>query len=199
MAEVTLAVYYRSRDEDGNPFGGPTYYMQKGLGEEKGFKAWPVLAFLFDAGIFSTFFITLQNYTVSEAVGNTFGIPLLVVSAIYIICIYLIISGGIPQLGKIAGNLVPWMTSFYIVAGLFIIFKNFGSIPAAFGQIFSGAFTGTAAVGGFAGAGVAKIMQLGMARSVYSNEAGWGTSPMIHSTARTKHPVSQGIWGAFEV
>ncbi len=199
MAEVTLAVYYRSKDEDGNPFGGPTYYMQKGLGQEKGFKAWPILAFIFGAGIFSTFFITLQNYTVSEAVGNTFGIPLLYVSVFYIVCIYLIISGGIPGLGKIAGNLVPYMTLFYMAAGIFIIIKNVGAIPSAFGEIFSGAFSGTAAVGGFAGASVSKIMQMGMARSVYSNEAGWGTSPMIHSTARTNHPVKQGLWGAFEV
>lgn len=199
MVEVTLAVYYRSTDEDGSPFGGPTYYMQKGLGRERGFKAWPILAFIFGAGIFSTFFITLQNYTVSEAVANTFGLPLLAVSALYIICIYLIISGGIPGIGRIAGKLVPYMTMFYVFAGLFIIIKNFAGIPAAFVQVFTGAFTGTAAVGGFAGATVARVMQMGMARSVYSNEAGWGTSPMIHSTARTKHPVSQGIWGVFEV
>lgn len=199
MAEVTLAVYYRSKDEDGVPFGGPTFYMEKGLGIEKGFKLWGIPAFIFGAGIFSTFFITMQNYTVSEAVGNTFGIPLIYVGVFYILCVYLIISGGIPSLGKIAGQMVPFMCLFYILAGLFIIIKNIGELPMAFGQIFSGAFTGTAAVGGFTGAAMAKALQMGMARSVYSNEAGWGTSPMIHSTARTDHPVRQGLWGAFEV
>lgn len=199
MAEVTLAVYYRSKDENGVPFGGPTYYMEKGLGNEKKFKAWGILAFIFGAGIFSTFFITLQNYTVSEAIGNTFNIPLLYVSIFYILCVYLIISGGIPSLGKIAGKMVPFMCLFYILAGLFVIFKNITAIPMAFGQIFGGAFTGTAAVGGFAGAAMAKALQMGMARAVYSNEAGWGTSPMIHSTARTDHPVRQGLWGVFEV
>lgn len=199
MAEVTLAVYYRSKDEDGIPFGGPTYYMEKGLGEEKGFKGWGILAFIFGAGIFSTFFITLQNYTVSEAVGNTFNIPILYVSVFYILCVYVFIIGGIEKLGNIASKIVPVMCVFYIIAGLFILLKNFTAIPHAFSLIFSGALSGSAAVGGFAGATVAQALQMGMARSVYSNEAGWGTSPMVHATARVDHPVKQGIWGAFEV
>lgn len=197
--EVTLAVYYRSRDEKGIPFGGPTYYMEKGLGEERGFKWWVVLAVVFGMGIFSTFFLTLQNYTVSEAVGNTFDISLIAVSVVYVICIYLIISGGIPSLGKAAAKIVPFMCLFYIIGGLIIILKNITQLPAAFGLIIDGAFNGTAAVGGFAGVGVAQAMRLGMARAVYSNEAGWGTSPMIHATARVDHPVKQGLWGAFEV
>ncbi len=199
MAEVTLAVYYRSKDENGDPFGGPTYYMEKGLGEEKGFKAWPILAVIFGAGIFSTFFLTLQNYTVSEAIGNTFNIPILAVSVAYVVLTYMFIIGGIQKLGNIAGKIVPIMCLFYVAAGLFILLKNIVDVPAAFGTIFSGALNGTAAAGGFAGATVAQALQMGMARSVYSNEAGWGTSPMIHSTARVDHPVKQGIWGAFEV
>lgn len=199
MAEVTLAVYYRSKDENGVPFGGPTYYMEKGLGEEKGFKAWPILAFIFGAGLFSTFLLTLQNYTVSEAIGNTFNIPILYVSIAYIILTYVFIIGGIERLGNLASKVVPVMCLFYIVAGLFIIIKNIGVIPESFSLIFKGAFSGSAAVGGFAGATVAQALQMGMARSVYSNEAGWGTSPMIHSTARVDHPVKQGIWGTFEV
>lgn len=199
MAEVTLAVYYRSKDDEGNPYGGPTYYMEKGLGEERHIKIWPLIAILFGAGIFSTYFITMQNYTVSEAVGNTFNIPILAVSIVYIVFVYLIISNGIPGLGKIASKIVPFMTMFYLLAGIFIILKNITLLPSGLAEIFKSAFTGTAAVGGFAGATVSKVMQMGMARSVYSNEAGWGTSPMIHSTARTDHPVKQGLWGAFEV
>lgn len=199
MVEATLAVYYRSRDEKGIPFGGPTYYMEKGLGEERGFKAWGVLAFIFGAGIFSTFFLTLQNYTVSEAVGNTFGINLIVISVIYVISVYLIIGGGIPSLGRAAAKIVPLMCLFYVIGGLIIILKNITELPLAFKLIFEGAFTGTAAVGGFAGVGTTQALRLGMARAVYSNEAGWGTSPMIHATARVKHPVEQGLWGVFEV
>lgn len=199
MAEVTLAVYYRSKDENGNPFGGPTYYMEKGLGEEKGFKGWKVVAYLFGLGLFSSFLFTMQSYTVSEAVGNTFNIPILYIGIAYLVLTYAFIIGGIEKLGASAGKLVPLMCIFYIVAGTFIILKNIGSIPMAFGQIFGNAFTGTAAIGGFAGSAFAKAIQMGMARSVYSNEAGWGTSPMIHSTARTDHPVKQGMWGCFEV
>jgi AGCS family alanine or glycine:cation symporter len=199
MAEVTLAVYYRSKDEEGNPYGGPTYYMERGLGEERHIKIWPIIAILFGAGIFSTYFITMQNYTVSEAVGNTFNIPILAVSVVYIAFIYLIISNGIPGLGKVASKIVPFMTLFYLLAGIFIILKNITILPSTLAVIFESAFTGTAAVGGFAGATVSRAIQMGMARSVYSNEAGWGTSPMIHSTARTDHPVKQGLWGAFEV
>lgn len=197
--EVTLAVYYRLKDEKGDPYGGPTYYMEKGLGEEKGFKLWGVLAFIFGAGIFTTFFITLQNYTVAEAVGGTLNISMLVVGAIYVILVYAMILGGIPGLGKIAGRLVPVMCIFYIVGGLFIIFKNITELPSALALIFKSAFTGTAAVGGFAGAAVSQVIRMGVARSVYSNEAGWGTSPMIHSTAKIDHPIKQGLWGSFEV
>lgn len=199
MVEVTLSVYYRNKDEKGIPFGGPTFYMEKGLGEERGFKGWFILAIIFGAGIFTTFFITLQNYTVSEAIGNTFGISLIAVSIVYVISIYLIISGGIPSLGKAAAKIVPFMCLFYIIGGLIIIFKNITLLPTALKMIIKGAFTGTAAVGGFAGVGAAQAFKLGMARAVYSNEAGWGTSPMIHATAKTEHPVKQGLWGAFEV
>lgn len=197
--EVTLAVHYRKKDEKGIPYGGPTYYMERGLGEEKGFKAWGILAFVFGAGIFSTFFITLQNYTVSEAVGGTFNINMIVASCIFLCALYLMIWGGIPGLGKIAGRLVPFMCLFYLVGGLFIILKNIGALPGALGLIFSSAFSGTAAVGGFTGAVFAQAIRMGIARSVYSNEAGWGTSPMIHSTAKVDHPIRQGLWGSFEV
>ncbi|EMR07758.1 Na+/alanine symporter [Bhargavaea cecembensis DSE10] len=199
MVEVTLAVHYRSTDEKGDPYGGPTYYMQKGLGEERNFKFWWIPAFLFGFGIFSTFFITLQNYTVAEAIDSSFGFGLIPSSMIYVIGIYLIILGGIKRIGETAAKLIPAMCLFYLVAGLYIIFSNAGDILPVFGLIFDSAFNGMAAVGGFTGAAVAQVIQMGVARAVYSNEAGWGTSPMIHSTAKTDHPVKQGMWGAAEV
>ncbi|MCT4620070.1 MAG: sodium:alanine symporter family protein [Marinisporobacter sp.] len=198
-AEVTLAVHYRNTDEDGNPFGGPTYYIEKGLGEEKGFKFWPVLAVLFGGGIFATFFITLQNYTVSEALDSAFGIGMIPASLIYCVLTYAMIFGGIKHVGKVAGKIVPIMCLFYIVSCLIIIGTNIAALPEALGLIFKSAFSGTAAVGGFTGAGISQVIRLGVSRSVYSNEAGWGTSPMIHSTSKTDHPVRQGLWGGFEV
>jgi len=198
-AEVTLAVHYRSTDEEGNPFGGPTYYIEKGLGEEKGMKIWPVMAFLFGGGIFATFFITVQNYTVSEALNSAFGIGMIPASLIYCTVTYVMIFGGIKHLGKVAGKMVPIMCVFYILASMVIIGSNISELPSVFSLIFKSAFTGTAAVGGFAGAGMAQVIRMGVARSVYSNEAGWGTSPMIHSTSKTDHPIKQGLWGGFEV
>ncbi|WP_289102488.1 amino acid carrier protein [uncultured Fusobacterium sp.] len=199
MAEVSLGVYYREKDEKGDPYGGPTYYMEKGLGEEKGHKWWLIPAVIFGGGIFSTFFITVQNYTVSEAVSAAFGIKIIYASIIYIICNYILIIGGIKSLGKLAGKIVPIMCVFYVGAALYIVAINIGNLPATLGLVFKGAFTGTAAAGGFAGAAFSQVMRIGMARSVFSNEAGWGSSPMIHASAQTDHPIKQGLWGAFEV
>lgn len=199
MAEVTLAVYYRKTDKDGAHFGGPTYYMERGLGEERGVKSWTVWAIIFGGGIFITFFITLQNYTVSEAIGTTFNISYLIPSGILVLATYAIIVGGLKKVGEIASYLVPSMCLFYVICVIVVLVMNANKIPEAFGSIFRHAFTPQAAVGGFAGAGVSKALQLGFARSVYSNEAGWGTSPMVHATAETNHPVKQGLMGAFEV
>lgn len=199
MAEVSLGVYYREKDESGELYGGPTYYMEKGLGSERGIKWWIIPAVIFGGGIFSTFFITVQNYTVSEAVSSAFGVKIIHASLFYIVCNYILILGGIKSLGKLAGKIVPFMCLFYILAALYIIIVNYAALPETIRLIFSGAFTGTAAVGGFAGASFKYAVRVGMSRSVFSNEAGWGTSPMIHASAQTDHPIKQGMWGAFEV
>jgi len=200
VVEVSLAVHYRSKDENGNTYGGPTYYMKKGLGEEKNLKLLSkILAFIFIFGFGVGFFITMQNYTVSEAVSSTFSINMITVSIVYTILLYLMISGGLPSLGKIAAKIVPFMCVFYILGGIFIILKNFSQLPGTLGLIFSSAFSGTAALGGFAGAAFAQVIKVGMSRAVFSNEAGWGSSPMIHASAKTDHPVRQGLLGIFEV
>lgn len=200
MVEVSLAVHYRSNSKDGSTFGGPTYYMKKGLGIEKKMKPLAsVLIFIFLFGFVVGFAITMQNYTISEAVSSTFNINMIVVSVVYTVLLYFMISGGLKSLGKIASILVPFMCLFYILGGLFIIGKNVAQLPSLFGMIFSSAFNGTAAVGGFAGAAFIQVIKIGMSRAVFSNEAGWGSSPMIHASAKTNHPVSQGILGIFEV
>lgn len=199
QVEVTLAVYYRRTDENGDPYGGPTYYMERGLGEERNFKFWKVLAAIFGCGIFSTFFITASNYTVSEVVASTFKINQLVASLFIVVCTYLMIWKGMKFVGKVFTKLVPLMSVSYLVFGLLIIILNYKNIPHTFSLIFNGAFSGSAAVGGFVGAAVSKVISTGMARSVYSNEAGWGTSPMVHASSKTRHPIEQGLWGSFEV
>ena len=200
MTEISLAVYYRSRNEDGSAYGGPNYYMQKGIGrEKKRSKLYKILSSIFAFGFMVGFFINIQIYTVSEAIAGTFNISMITVAIVYTVLLYLMIAGGLPSLGKIASKLVPFMVLFYIGGGLFIILKNVTHLPEAFGLIFSSAFTGTAAAGGFAGAAFSQAIKVGMARSVFSNEAGWGSAPMIHASAKVDHPIKQGILGVFEV
>lgn len=211
QVEVTLGCYYRGTNSNGEKYGGPTYYMQKGLGEKRHWgNAWKILAVIFGIGIFSTFFITSSNLTASEVVAGAFnfnGVSVfgyfidgrIVVGTLLCILTYVITSGGIKGVASIFSKLVPFMSIAYILMGLLMIIVNIQAVPEAIGAIFTNAFTGTAAIGGFAGAAVSKIVQTGMARAVFSNEAGWGTSPMIHSSADTPHPVEQGLWGSFEV
>lgn len=180
-------------------------------GEEKHWGGkWKVFAIIFGIGIFSTFFITSSNLTASEVVAGAFnfsGIQLgdffvegeIIIGILLAATTYLITAKGVQGVASIFSKLVPLMSIAYILMGILMVFVNISQVPNAFAMIFSNAFTGTAALGGFAGAAVAKIVQTGMARSVYSNEAGWGTSPMIHSSAETRHPIEQGLWGSFEV
>ena len=199
MVEVSLSCHYRSTDENGEPYGGPNYYMLRGIGEERGLGIYKVLSFIFMFGMLGGFFINVSNYTLTEAIAKVSGFNMIAISAVYTVVIYVITAGGIPRIGKFAEKIVPAMVAFYIFGGLFVIFRNFGALPGSFALIFEGAFNGTAAFGGFTGAAVATVIQKGIARSVYSNEAGWGTSPMIHSTAKTDHPIRQGLFGIFEV
>ena len=167
MTEVTLAVYYREKQPNGEFLGGPTYYMQKGLGDEKKLPFWKVFAVLFGGCIFMTWFITLQNFTVSEAVGSTFKLPYIIPSVLYVLAIYLIIIGGVKKVGVISSYLTPIMCLLYILGSVIILIMNADKLPEAFYMIFKGAFTAQAAVGGFLGAGVATAMRLGFARSVF--------------------------------
>ena len=200
MAEITLAVHYRSRDEGGETYGGPNDYMKKGIGTEKGMKGlFKFLSGLFAFGFCTAYFINIQTYTVSEALGNTFQIPMTTVGIVYTALLYGMISGGFRTMGRIASKLVPFMCVFYIAGGLFILVRNASALPGAFSLIFQTAFTGTAAFGGFLGATVTQAIKVGLSRSVFSNEAGWGSAPMIHATAQVDHPVKQGLMGIFEV
>lgn len=200
VVEITLAVHYRSKDEKGESYGGPNYYMHKGLAGEKGHKTLAkMLSFLFAFGFILGIFLNIQTYTVAEGVSGTFNLDINMVAVIYTIALYLIISGGLKQIGKISTIIVPFMVIFYLIGGGIIIFSNAAHLPEAFRLIFESAFTGTAAVGGFTGASVKLALSSGMSRSVFSNEAGWGSAPMIHASAKVNHPFKQGIFGIFEV
>jgi AGCS family alanine or glycine:cation symporter len=199
-AEISLAVYYRSYNKDGTAYGGPNYYMKKGIGiEKKLHKVFKVLSALFAFGFLVGFVINIQIYTVAEAIATTFEFNMVPVAIAFTVVLYLLISGGLKGLGRVAEFMVPFMIVFYLGAGLFIILKNVAMLPESFALIFGSAFTGTAAIGGFAGAAFSHAIKTGMARSVFSNEAGWGSAPMVHASAKVDHPVKQGILGIFEV
>ncbi|MBQ2865190.1 MAG: sodium:alanine symporter family protein [Clostridia bacterium] len=199
MAEVTLACFYRHRDEEGRLWGGPTYYIQKFLGQERGCKWWRVPALLFGGGIFVSFFINVQNYSVAEAIGTTFDIPFMIPSLILAAVTYVMVSGGLRRLGTLCSYLVPFMCLFYIGCVLTVLFRCRDNILPSLRLIVTNAFSLRPAVGGIAGSCLAVSLRTGFARALYSNEAGWGTSPMVHATAECSHPVRQGMLGAFEV
>lgn len=198
-AEVSLACYFRSKDEEGNYYGGPTYYMEKGIGKEMNGGWWVILAYIFGLGIFSGCISGAQTFTIAESLNTAFGVPMLPFAIVYSIFIGFVIWRGFTSVAAFASKIVPVMCVLYIVSGIFIVITNIGTIPSVFGMIFKDAFTGTAAIGGFTGAATAQVIRTGIARSIYSNEAGWGSSPMAHASASTPHPIRQGLWGSFEV
>lgn len=201
-AEVSLAVYYRNIDENGDPYGGPTYYIQKGLGElfkGKANKVATFLALVFGVGFATNFFTGIQAYTITEGVTSVFNIDMITFGVIYSIVVLIIVLGGGESVTKFAGKIVPIMIILFCLGALGIVLINIKSIPSALGLVFSSAFTGQAAIGGFTGATFAKAIQFGVSRAVFSNEAGQGSSTMIHSQTNVEHPIRQGIWGMFEV
>lgn len=197
MAEVTLACACRRRDPSGRLWGGPTYYIGQLLG--KGGRGSHILALLFGGGIFVSFFINVQNYAVSEAIGTTFRIPFMIPSVILGVVTYIMISGGLKSLGRLSEYLVPFMCLFYVGCIGAVLFMCRDNIIPSLMLIVRNAFSLRPAVGGVAGSCMSVSLRTGFARALYSNEAGWGTSPMVHATAECSHPVGQGMLGAFEV
>ncbi len=195
FAEVVLAVNFREKTEDGRFVGGPMYYIENGL-------KWKWLAVLFAIfGGFAAFGIgnMVQSNSVADALETSFGIAPWMTGVVLAVLTALVIIGGIKRIGAFTEKLVPFMAAVYILGGLAILVINIAKIPAAFGLIFSSAFTGQAAVGGFVGVGIRQAIRYGIARGVFTNEAGLGSSPIAHAAATTDHPVRQGLWAVFEV
>lgn len=197
LVEITLAVYYRDKKANGDTWGGPTFYMEKGVGKKT--KLWIPLAWIFGLGIMVQYFISLENFTVSEALTEAFGINQIYTSLFYGFMCAIVIIGGFKKVAGFAAKMLPLMSVIYVAAGLFIIAVNAQRLPEVFALVITKAFTPCAAVGGFAGASLLLAIRTGISRSLFSNEAGWGASPMAHASAKTNHPVEQGLWGIFEV
>ncbi|MGO3296701.1 MAG: alanine/glycine:cation symporter family protein [Marinobacter sp.] len=190
-SEAVLAVRFREVDERGAHVGGPMYYIRNGLG-----KKWAWLGVLF--AIFAAiagFGIgnTVQANSVADVMEATFGLPHWISGIILMVLVGMVLIGGIRRIGQVASALVPLMAVSYLLAGLVVLALNVADIPAAFALIFEHAFSPIAAEGGFAGAAVWAAIRFGVARGVFSNEAGLGSAPIAHAAAQTKNPINQGL------
>ncbi|MCH1549528.1 MAG: sodium:alanine symporter family protein [Pseudomonadales bacterium] len=189
-AEAVLAVKYRETDEAGQYVGGPMYYIKNGLGSK-----WAWLGTTFAVfGAIAGFGIgnMVQANSVSAVLHSNFGLSPLWVGLIMAALVAVVLIGGIKRIAQVAGGMVPFMAIAYLGGGLCILLMNASAVPGALWLIIETAFTGTAATGGFAGAAVAAAIQFGIARGIFSNEAGLGSAPIAHACARTTDPVRQG-------
>lgn len=189
--EAVLAVKFREVDERGQYVGGPMYYIKNGLSSKW---HWLGTAFaLFGALAGFGLANTVQSNSVANVLDATFDIPVALTAVVITVLVAAVILGGIERIAQVAGKLVPIMALSYIAAGLLVLLTHLGSIPGALGLIIESAFTGHAATGGFAGATIALAIQWGVARGVFSNEAGLGSAPIAHAAAQTDDPVRQGV------
>ena len=206
-SEVTLAVHYRQKNKHGDWVGGPMYYIENGLG-----KKWKILGIIFSIfGIFAVFGTgnatqvntivasidtALISFGVMEA-GSTATLNL-ILGIVITVLVGMILLGGIKRIGHVAERLVPIMALLYVVLGLGIIIVHIDNLPTAFSSIVKGAFNPSAVTGGVVGAAFVAV-QKGVARGIFSNEAGLGTASIAHAGAEVNDPVQQGLFGVFEV
>lgn len=195
FCETTLAVAYREKNRQGDYVGGPMYYISRGLGWKKTAVAFCLFAVFASFGVGNM----VQANAVSGGLKSSFNISTYVTGIVLAILVSLVIIGGIKRISAVAEKLVPFMAVMYIIAAIIVLIINAGKIPAAFQVIIKDAFTGTAAIGGFAGSTMLYAARIGVARGVFTNEAGLGSAPIAHASANTDHPARQGCWGAFEV
>jgi AGCS family alanine or glycine:cation symporter len=189
-AEAVLAVRYREVDEQGNHVGGPMYYIKNGLGRHW---AWLGTAFAI-FGALAGFGIgnTVQANSVADVLQTNFAIKPAYTGLVMAVLTFLVLVGGIRRIAEVAGALVPFMAISYLLGGLLVLLSNIPAIPGAIVHIVHDAFTPTAATGGFAGAAIWAAIRFGVARGIFSNEAGLGSAPIAHAAASTDNPVRQG-------
>ena len=189
-AEAVLAVKYREVDSKGMHIGGPMFYIKNGLKSH-----WSWLGTTFAVfGALAGFGIgnTIQANSVADVMHDTFAVPHVLTGLIMAVLAAMVLLGGIKRIAQVAGKLVPFMALAYVCAGVVILIINFNELPNAFALIFTHAFTPIAATGGFAGAAVWAAIRFGVARGIFSNEAGLGSAPIAHAAASTNSPVQQG-------
>jgi AGCS family alanine or glycine:cation symporter len=189
-AEALLAVKYREVDDEGNMSGGPMYYLQNGLKSKflaKMFSIFGIIVALVGIGTFA------QVNAITSSVETTFHVPVVLTGIVLTILVALVTLGGIQKISKVAEIIVPFMSVFYFGGAMLILILHYSAVPAALALVIKSAFTPTAAVGGFVGATVSRAIQNGVARGVFSNEAGLGSAPIAAAAAKTNSCVRQGL------
>ena len=207
FSEVTLAVHFREVDDTGTYVGGPMYYIRNGLGKKWSWLGW-LFALFGILAVFGTGNATQVNTittsidaavlsfsNISSSVISTLN---LIIGILIAVLIAFILIGGVKRIGAVTEKLVPFMAVFYIILGLGVVIINFKYIPEAISSIFKGAFSPSGVTGGVVGS-MFLSLQKGIARGIFSNEAGLGTGSMAHASADASHPVKQGFFGIFEV
>ena len=191
-AEGLLAVKYRSVDANGEIAGGPMFYIRNGLGEK-----WKPLAVFFAIACILVAFLGIGTFpqvnAIVDSMAITFAFPRVATDVILTVFIAAVTIGGLQSISKVASKLIPFMALFYIAISLGLIVLFIDRLPSAIALIIDGAFTGTAAAGGFAGSTIMIAMQNGIARGVFSNESGLGSAPIAAAAAKTKWPAEQGL------
>ncbi|HOX58081.1 MAG TPA: sodium:alanine symporter family protein [Candidatus Paceibacterota bacterium] len=194
-AEIVVALHYREPDASGAMRGGAMYVLKKGLGWPWLGGAFALLTALAAFGIGNM----VQANSVADALQSTLNVPTWVTGLGLVVLTALVILGGIKSIARVTQWLVPIMAIFYLAGAAVVLALCADKLPHVFRLIFEGAFSGTAAVGGFAGSTMMMALRYGIARGLFSNEAGLGSAPMVHCAADTDHPVRQGMYGVFEV
>jgi AGCS family alanine or glycine:cation symporter len=196
FSEVTLAVRYREKDETGAYRGGTMYILENALGMKWLAVVFALFAFMASFGIGNM----VQANSTTEGIYMAFGVPHIYTAIVIAIIVGLVIWGGLNSIATVTVYLVPFMAIFYILGAFTVLIQHIDAIPAAFAMAVEGAFGDPRALpGALAGWAVKAAITRGIARGVFSNEAGLGSAPMVHCTARVDHPVRQGFYGLFEV
>ncbi|MGO2003322.1 MULTISPECIES: alanine/glycine:cation symporter family protein [Micrococcaceae] len=191
-SEAFLAVRFRGTDAAGEKSGGPQNYLERGIKGPWG----KVLALSFAIfAVLASFGIgnMTQGNAIAANVESSWGAPLWLTGLTLTVLTMIVLVGGIKSIGRVTAGLVPVMIVFYILGAIYILLANLGQVPAALGLIFTDAFTGTSAVGGFTGSAIIIVIQFGVARGLFSNESGLGSAPIAAAAAQTSHPVRQGL------
>jgi AGCS family alanine or glycine:cation symporter len=194
-SEIVVALHYREPDEKGTMRGGAMYVLKKGFG-------WPWLGGLFALlTALAAFGIgnMVQANSVAASLNATFGLPHWISGVVLVVVTAMVILGGIKRIAEVTSVMVPFMAILYLTGCLFVLLTHVAQIPRALSLVFDGAFNGTAATGGFLGSTMMLALRYGIARGLFSNEAGLGSAPIVHAAAQTDHPVRQGLYGIFEV